>query len=114
MKQKASEEGFSSLSDWGRKTLLAAIRDKCPPPWVLRGETKMRILQLIPRLVVLVVGLVYFFGALRLVTVYPFNEGVWSAIGYLWGVSGMGFFSIVLLGIGLGVWTFVLIERPRG
>jgi predicted DNA binding CopG/RHH family protein len=27
IKQKASEEGFSSLSDWGRKTLLAATKD---------------------------------------------------------------------------------------
>jgi hypothetical protein len=73
----------------------------------------MRILKLIPRLVVLVVGLLYFLGALRLVLGYPFSDGFWRAIGYLWGVSGMAFFSIVLLGIGLGVWTIVLIERPR-
>jgi hypothetical protein len=74
----------------------------------------MRILKLIPRLVVLVIGLLYFFGALRLLFGYPFSDGFWSAVGYLFGVSGMAFFSIVLLGIGLGVWTIVLIERPRG
>jgi hypothetical protein len=73
----------------------------------------MRILKLVPRLVVLVVGLLYFLGAFRLVLGYPFSDGIWRAVGYLFGVSGMAFFSIFLLGIGLGVWTVVLIERPR-
>jgi hypothetical protein len=27
IRKKATEEGFSSLSDWGRKTLLAAAKD---------------------------------------------------------------------------------------
>jgi hypothetical protein len=69
------------------------------------------VLRIALQIVAALIGSAYGFAAFKLLVDYSYDDGFWPIIGYLWGTSAMVVLSVLLVGVGIGVWRIELSER---